>query len=138
VNETLHPTELAKLSGVSPDTVRYYERNGLLPLAPRTAAGYRLFPPNALRRVKIIQHSLSLGFTVKELSAIFRERERGGRPCERVRQLGDEKLAAVEKAIRDLKAKRVELKRTLLSWDKLLRTKGKNVQAHLLETFSGE
>jgi DNA-binding transcriptional MerR regulator len=138
VNETLHPTELAKLSGVSPDTVRYYERNGLLPLAPRTAAGYRLFPRNALRRVKIIQHSLSLGFTVKELSAIFRERERGGRPCERVRQLGDEKLAAVDKAIRDLKAKRVELKRTLLSWDKLLRTKGKNVQAHLLEAFSGE
>jgi len=138
VSETLYPTQLAKLAGVSPDTVRYYERNGLLPVAPRTASGYRVFPPHALRRVKIIRHSLSLGFTVKELSAIFRERERGGRPCERVRHLGDEKLAAVEKAIQELKAKRTELKRTLVSWDKLLRTTGKKQQARLLETFSGE
>jgi DNA-binding transcriptional MerR regulator len=138
VRETLHPSEVAKLTGISPDTVRYYERNGLLPLAPRTAGGYRLFPRHALRRVKIIQRSLSLGFTVKELSAIFRERERGGRPCERVRQLGVEKLASLEKTIRELKAKRNEMKRTLLSWDKLLRTRGKNEQAYLLETFSGE
>jgi DNA-binding transcriptional MerR regulator len=138
VNEALHPTELAKLTGVSPDTVRYYERNGLLPVAPRTASGYRVFPPHTLRRMKMIQHSLSLGFTVKELSGIFRERDRGGRPCDRVRQLGDEKLAAVEQAIRELKAKRMKLKRTLVSWDKLLRTKGKQEQAHLLETLAGE
>jgi DNA-binding transcriptional MerR regulator len=138
VKETLHPSEVAKLTGISPDTVRYYERNGLLPLAPRTAGGYRLFPRHALRRVKIIQRSLSLGFTVKELSAIFRERERGGRPCERVRQLGVEKLASLEKTIRELKAKRNKMKRTLLSWDKLLRTRGKHEHAYLLETFSGE
>ena len=42
MNETLRPTELAKLSGISPDTVRYYERNGLLPLAPLAGIGYSL------------------------------------------------------------------------------------------------
>jgi DNA-binding transcriptional MerR regulator len=75
---SLHSGQLARLAGISPDTLRFYERRRLLPSAPRTASGYRLFPPEALARVKLIRAALSIGFSVDELAAILGERNRGG------------------------------------------------------------
>ena len=66
----LYSGELARLTGISADTLRFYERRGLLPSAPRAASGYRLFPPEALSRVKLIRGALSIGFSVAELTAI--------------------------------------------------------------------
>jgi len=77
----MHSGELARLAGVSSDTLRYYERQRLLPDVPRSASGYRLFPPEALARVRLIRGALSIGFSVRELAAIFGERDRGGVPC---------------------------------------------------------
>lgn len=55
---SVHSGELARLAGISADTLRFYERRGLLPSAPRTATGYRLFPPEALARVRLIRRAL--------------------------------------------------------------------------------
>ena len=131
----MYSGELARLAGVSADTLRYYERRNLLPDAPRSASGYRLFPPEALARVRLIRGALSIGFSVPELAAIFRERDRGGVPCSRVRTLAADKLATLEAQLRDLHSWRRELKATLAEWDHLLRKTPRGQRAGLLEAF---
>ena len=104
LNRPLYSGELARLSGMSADTVRHYERHGLLPVAPRTGSGYRLFPREAVVRMQIIRAALSIGFSVSELSDIFRERKNGGAPCRRVRDMAADKLFTLESRIRDLQS----------------------------------
>ena len=128
--------ELARLAGVSPDTVRYYERRGLLPAVARSAAGYRLFSPESLRRVQLIRSALSLGFSLSELSQIFRERNNGGTPCRRVRKLAQKKLSVLDARLRELHSCRRELRATLAEWDRMLARTPRGKQARLLETFS--
>ncbi|HEV2387290.1 MAG TPA: MerR family transcriptional regulator [Candidatus Acidoferrales bacterium] len=134
--EPLRTGELARIAGVSPDTVRYYERRSLLPPARRTAAGYRAFPAEAVARIKVVRGALAAGFSVSELEAILRERDRGGAPCRRVRSLAAEKLVAVESHLRDLERWRRELRRTLARWDRLLRKTGRGKRAGLLDTLA--
>jgi DNA-binding transcriptional MerR regulator len=131
----LYSGELARLAGVSTDTLRYYERCHLLPVAPRSASGYRLFPPQALVRVRLIQGALAMGFSVKELAAIFGERDRGGAPCRRVRALAAERLVILEARLRDLRSWRHELRKTLAEWDRLLTDTPRGQRAGLLEAF---
>lgn len=131
----LYSGELARLAGISPDTLRYYERCRLLPAAPRAASGYRLFPPHALTRVRLIRGALSLGFSVKELAAIFGQRDRGEAPCHRVRALAAGKLAGVEAQLRDLHTHREELRKTLAEWDRILGKTPRGQRAGLLEAF---
>ncbi len=100
---SLHSGELARLADISTDTLRFYERRGLLPLAPRTV----------LARVRLIRGALSIGFSVAELAAILRERDQGGAPCRRVRELAANKLASVEDQLRHLQSWRRELRKTL-------------------------
>jgi DNA-binding transcriptional MerR regulator len=134
-NRPLFAGDLARLAGVSPDTVRFYERRGLLPAAPRSASGYRVFPREALARVQLIRGALSIGFTVSELAAILGERDGGGAPCHRVRELAAKKLVALEARLRDLRAWRRELRRTLGEWDRVLRKTPRGKQARLLDAF---
>lgn len=77
--------ELAAAVGVSTDTLRHYERKGVLPRPGRTANGYRHYPETALERVSMIRQALAVGFTLDELAAILNERDNGGLPCKKVR-----------------------------------------------------
>jgi MerR family transcriptional regulator, copper efflux regulator len=122
--------------GVSSDTVRYYEKHGLLPTAPRSTCGYRIFPRESLNRIRVIRHALAIGLTVRDLSGIFRERDRGGAPCLRVRRLAGEKLVALEAAIRELRSSRQELLAAILEWDRLLAKTPKGKPARLLESHA--
>jgi DNA-binding transcriptional MerR regulator len=78
---------LAKAAGVSPDTIRHYERIGVLPRALRTEAGYRIYPASAVERVLVVQRALRIGFTLAELAEVLKARDAGGAPCRRVYQL---------------------------------------------------
>jgi MerR family copper efflux transcriptional regulator len=135
-NRPLNSRDLARLAGVSSDTLRYYERRRLLPSVPRSAGGYRLFPPEMLHRVQLIQAALSIGFSVRELCDIFRERESGAAPCRRVRELAAEKLDAVEARLRELQSCQRELRKALGEWDQLLAKTPRGKQARLLEAFA--
>lgn len=132
----LRSGELARLTGVSSDTLRYYERQRLLARAPRSASGYRLFPPDAIVRVRLIRSALSIGFSVRELRDILCERDLGGTPCGRVRKLAGEKLQALEVRLRELKSLQRELRSTLAEWDFLLSESPRNKPVRLLEKFS--
>ncbi len=94
--------ELARAVGISTDALRHYERLGVLPRAPRTTSGYRLYPPDSLERVKNVRHALQLGFTLPELAEILRIRDHGGAPCRRVLRLLQEKLDALQEHITEL------------------------------------
>lgn len=130
--------ELAAATGVSTDTLRHYERKGVLPRAPRSANGYRRYPESALERVRLIRSSLAIGFTLDELARIFAERDRGGAPCQEVYGLAVEKLADLDEQIRSL----VELKRRLRlvvsDWDTRLAVTPKTDKAGLLDSLSKE
>jgi MerR family transcriptional regulator, copper efflux regulator len=131
----LYCGELARRSGVSADTVRFYERRGLLPAAARTASGYRVFPPDSVARMRMIRAGLSVGFSVAELADILRERNAGGAPCQRVSKLAARKLSLLEARLRDLQRWRRELRSILNAWDRLLARTPRGKQARLLETL---
>ena len=128
--------ELARMAGVSADTVRYYERRGLIRAVPRSPAGYRLFPQETLGRVQLIQGALAMGFSLKELGALLGERDRGGAPCKQVRQMAAEKLKALETRLREMQHWRRELRVTLAVWDRTLRKTRSGQRAGLLESFA--
>ncbi len=116
--------QLAALAGISSDSLRHYERKGVLPLPERTDSGYRQYPPESLTRVRLIRRALSLGFTLDELARIFRARQRGEPPCTEVRALAVKKLQQLEDKLRQLESLRTELRDMIADWDaRLSRTK---------------
>jgi DNA-binding transcriptional MerR regulator len=129
--------ELARRAGVSPDTLRHYERAGLLPAPPRTANGYRHYPASALDRVRTIRAALSVGFSIAELAEVFAERDRGHPPCVRVRSPAAEKLALVEARLRELEAVRNRLAELLVEWDARLGQQAPTA-ARLLESLGAD
>ena len=72
--------ELARRAGVSADTLRHYERVGVLARPARSANNYRLYPEAALGRVLMVRRALAFGFSLAELAIVLRERERGAPP----------------------------------------------------------
>jgi DNA-binding transcriptional MerR regulator len=104
---------LAAQAGVSPDTLRFYERQGLLPPPQRSAAGYRLYQAQALDRVAFIKRAQALGLTLSEVREILRVADRGTPPCEHVRQILARRLAEVDARIGELEALRATLRQAL-------------------------
>lgn len=123
MNGPLRIGALARASGISVDSLRHYERIGVVATPGRTAGGFREYPVEALRRVRVVQGALALGFSLGELAGIFRERAAGRAPCRRVRELAGEKLRALDRDIAERRRLRRGLARTLAAWDaRLART----------------
>jgi DNA-binding transcriptional MerR regulator len=131
----LRSGELAKLTGVSTDTLRHYERLRLLPRPGRTAAGYRQYPPETADRVRLIRRAISLGFSLAELARILQVRDRGGAPCRQVQALAVEKISDLNRQIADLVTLRRELKRLVAEWGKRLDETPQGQRAGLLESL---
>ena len=133
--EYLRSGELARLAGVSTDTLRHYERKGLLARPRRSTNGYREYPASDLDRVRLVRGALGIGFTLDELARIFSVRDRGGAPCHEVRALAGTKLTEVETQLGELTALRDELRRLLKNWDALLAKNPPPEHAGLLESL---
>lgn len=127
--------ELARRAGVSTDTLRHYERKGVVAPPPRGANGYRRYPEQALRRVQLIRRALGLGFTLDDLAGVLRERDRGGIPCGRVRALAATKLKEVEARLRELMTLRNDLRAALQFWDAQLAKTPVGRRAGLLDSL---
>src|ERR1700727_4038370 len=94
-SKTLYSGALAKSAGVSPDTIRHYEKIGVLPRASRTQSGYRVYPASALERVLVVQRALRIGFTLAELAEVLKARDAGGAPCQLVFKLADKNVVGI-------------------------------------------
>ena len=127
--------ELARLSGVSPDTLRYYERVGLLPLPRRAPNGYREYTASALDRVLLIQRALEMGFNLEELKRILAARDRGALPCGEVRRLASQKLGELDARLIELASLRDQLQKTIQNWDSRLAATPQGKPARLLESL---
>jgi DNA-binding transcriptional MerR regulator len=126
---------LAQLTGVSPDTIRHYERLGLLGKAPRSSGGYRLFPPSAIERVHLIQRAVRVGFSLRQLGTFLRVRQAGGAPCRGVRDAAAEMLERIDRQLADLTATRTAIRVMLDDWNDRLAHTPANQPAHLLDSL---
>lgn len=107
--EGLRVAELAKLVGVRPDTIRYYERTGLLAPPPRSSSGYRHYPPAAAERVRFIQGCQRLGLRLREISELLDVRDTGRCPCEPAEHLLRRRISELDAELARLSELRADL-----------------------------
>jgi len=94
--------ELAARAAVKIDTLRYYERRGLLPVPVRSTAGYRAYTPDAVQRVRFIQRAQALGFTLQEIADLLTLRADSTLACEAVEVRARAALGRIESKLDDL------------------------------------
>jgi len=92
----------AEEAGVNIQTMRYYERRGLLPAPPRRASGYREFPADAVRIVRFIKRAQELGFSLEEVEELLQLRRSSSRDRARIRKVAERRIAQIERKIAEL------------------------------------
>ena len=93
---------VSKQSGIGVETVRFYEKSGLINEPPRTESGYRQYPPNTVVRIQFIKRAKELGFTLKEIKELLNLRLDPMTSCDDVRQVAEEKLKNILAKIQSL------------------------------------
>ena len=107
--------ELAKRTGVGIETIRYYERCGLMPEPPRSPAGYRQYTQADVQRIEFIMRAKELGFSLKEIAELLNLRADTSTTCADIRRGARLKIADIEKRIRNLERMREALVRLVAS-----------------------
>jgi len=107
--------EIAKRSGIGIETVRFYERKGLIEEPPRTDSGYRQYPEEAVGRIRFIRRAKELGFALKEISELLSLRVDPDTTCADVREQTELKIADVEEKIRALQTIKTALEKLAVS-----------------------
>jgi MerR family copper efflux transcriptional regulator len=127
--------ELAQSAGVTVDTIRYYERIGVIPKARRASNGYRDYTSDVRSRLRIIRNAVSLGFPLKEITKLLRIRDAGGAPCAQVRDYAVTLVDQIDRRIAEMKAERKAMLGMIDHWNlKLAKTKP-GTRAHLLDAI---
>ena len=108
MNEELTIGRLAKVAGVNVETIRYYQRRGLMEQPSKPVGGYRRYASSAVSRVRFIKRAQQLGFTLEEVIELLRLED--GQSCRETRLLAEHKLDSIEKRIADLTRMRRTLK----------------------------
>jgi Hg(II)-responsive transcriptional regulator len=94
--------QLAREAGINLETIRYYERRGLIPKPPRNASGYRQYSQEDIARTKFIKRSQALGFSLREILEILSLRMEPGKTCGDMKVRVEAKIEDVERKITDL------------------------------------
>jgi MerR family transcriptional regulator, copper efflux regulator len=125
---------LARESGMNLETVRYYERRGLLPKPPRSASGYRLFPIEAAQRLRFIQRAKELGFSLKEIGELLSLRVSPTTTRAGIRTKAEAKITDIQSRIRSLES----MQKTLRKLTKSCTGCGPIAECPILESLDGE
>lgn len=102
-NQRLTIGKVARQAGVNVETVRYYERRGLLPEPPRTPSGYRQYDEESVRRVRFIKEAQALGFTLDEIGELLALRVDADTTCQQVRRRAEAKVSQIQAKIAALR-----------------------------------
>ncbi|HYP29880.1 MAG TPA: heavy metal-responsive transcriptional regulator [Blastocatellia bacterium] len=116
--------DVARLSGIGVEALRFYERNGLLDRPSRTESGYRVYGEAVLDRLAFIKRAQVLGFSLDEIKRIIIDARAGHSPCDEVREIVRRRLAELDERMREMARYRKELARTLEEWDEQGRAPG--------------
>src|SRR5256885_6161021 len=95
-------SKAAEQAGVNVQTLRYYERRGLLPKPPRRGSGYREFPDDAVQVVRFIKRAQDLGFSLDEVEELLRLRRQSGRNRERIRAVAEQRIRQIDQKLDEL------------------------------------
>jgi MerR family Zn(II)-responsive transcriptional regulator of zntA len=128
--------QVAREAGVSPDTLRHYERAGLLRGVARTPAGYRIYSSATVLQVQFIRSALRFGFSLKQIATFLRARDSGRPPCREVRAAAQEILARADEQLAALRSARRVLQSTLNEWDRTLAKLPPGQPARLLDSLT--
>ena len=120
--ETVHIGKAAKVAGVSVDTIRFYQKLGLVKSAGRSAGGYRLFDGEQIRDLTFVRHAQELGFSLAEVKELLALRQKH-HVCSEVQCMLNHKLEAVREKINGLSRLEAELKGALRDCNRELRLK---------------
>ena len=101
---TLTIGDVAKQAQVNIETLRYYERQGIVPKPPRTRSNYRLYPGDTVRRVRFVKKARELGFSLKEIKELLSLRATRGATCLDVRRQAATKIKQIDEKILSLQA----------------------------------
>lgn len=120
----MRSSQVAAEAGVNVQTLRYYERRGLLPEPDRSDSGYRAYPTQAVRTVRFVKGAQQLGFSLEEIGSLLDLAAGGPENCDAAKSLAEEKLAQLEHKIASLTAMRDSLRQLVAtcgrSWDRRL------------------
>lgn len=111
--------EVAKLAGVGIETLRFYEKSGLVDRPSRTASGYRVYGEDILGRLAFIKKAQVLGFTLDDIRELIDHKRAGENPCREVRSKVKSRLAELDERIRQMKLYRDELAASLRKWERV-------------------
>ena len=126
--------ELAKRAEVNLETVRYYERRGLLPKPPRSSSGYRVFPLDAVGRIRFIKRAQELGFSLKEIEDLLALRVTPNSTQADVRERATAKISDIDEKVRRLRA----MRRSLMRLTAVCCGEGSVSECPILENLSSE
>ena len=132
--ESLTIGKVADQGGVKVQTIRYYERRGLLPKPARTAAGYRTYSDDAIRRLRFIKQAQALGFSLSEIEELLTLRMQSGTTCGDIRKRARQKIAAVNDKMEDLQ----RIKDALGKLAKACKGQGPTSECPILEALESE
>ena len=105
----INVSDIAKQSGVSPDAVRYYEKEGLLPPAPRSPSGYRQYDESTAGRIRFIKGAQEMGLKLAEIGELLEIQDRGACPCGHTKTLVERRIAEIDAELKRLSLLRREL-----------------------------
>jgi MerR family mercuric resistance operon transcriptional regulator len=100
--ESLTIGKLAKKTLINIETIRYYERRGLIPKPRRKESGYRQYPHETVTRIQFIKHAKDLGFSLKEIKELLSLRLDPQTPCSEVKKRAEAKILDIEKKVKTL------------------------------------
>lgn len=113
----MHTKQVAERAGVNTETLRYYERRGLLPEPPRTAAGYREYPASAVSVLRFVKRAQTLGFTLDEVEELLHLADGGPDNCEVARRMAATHIGELDTKIAELQRMRAALSMLTASCD---------------------
>ena len=109
--------EVAKLSGIGIEALRFYERSGLLGRPGRTQSGYRVYEEAVLQRLDFIKRAQVIGFSLVEIKRIIADKQAGNSPCLEVRQIVRHRLEELDERMKEMRRYRRELGAALAQWE---------------------
>lgn len=111
--------EVSRRTGIGIETLRFYEKSGLLDKPARTYSGYRMYPSDVLDRLSFIKRAQVLGFSLDEIKKVIDDARGGHSPCEEVREIVRTRLEELDRRMQEMARYRKELAETLEEWDRV-------------------
>ena len=132
--QTLTIGRLAERAGVGVETIRFYEKRGLVPEPERSASGYRQYPADEVHRLHFIRRAQELGFSLAEIAELLTLRVDASTDCGAVRARADRKIESIDARIRDLQ----RVRRALTEVRDVCDRRGPAAQCAILDAIGGE